>query len=479
MTTRAIASAVAVLLAAGPMLFVRNRVIRRRLLFSLVAIGVAGVLYAGTALVSEGWLAGPNGHRVVGLLLAIAVANSVISLAFNPWFRDGESDRAPSIVQDSLVIAAGLASAAFLFQVSSFNFLTGSAIVAAVVGFALQDTLGNAFAGIALQIERPFRVGHWISVGEWVGLVTEVTWRATKIRTKAGNVVAVPNSVMSGQAITNYSEPVAPTRMQVEVGASYGVPPNDVRRGLLAAARAADHVLSQPAPEALVIDFGASAVTYRVRFWVSDFSRDETAKDAVRTRIFYEFRRRGIEIPWPIQVQYERHEPVADVERACDSYSRSIAGIPVFASLPPDAHRALARSTRQMLFADAEPIVLEGADGGSMFVVMDGSVAVTVGSDRRQVAVIDAPGYFGEMSLLTGEPRTATVLARGDCTVLEIAAEAFRAWVQARPDVIDELALAAGARRRELDDARVAASGAQAVTGTSLQARMRKFFGLT
>ena len=171
MTHIAIAGA-ALALAAIPIVIVRNRAIRRRLLFSVIATAAAVAVHFLAALRPDSWLFGVHGTRIEQLVLVLAVANSVVSLLFNPWYRDGESDRAPAIVQDTLVIGSALVAGVFLFEVSSFNFLTGSAIVAAVVGFALQDTLGNAFAGIAIQVERPFRFGHWIAVGEWSGLVT-------------------------------------------------------------------------------------------------------------------------------------------------------------------------------------------------------------------------------------------------------------------------------------------------------------------
>jgi len=467
--------------AAGFIVAVRNRVIRRRLLFSGGAAVVATLvhwlsIYRPDSLTFD---TTDVGRPLELLVIAIAIANGAVALLFNPWFRDGESDRAPAIVQDTLVIAAGLGTGLVLFHVSSFNFLTGSAIVAAVVGFALQDTLGNAFAGIALQIERPFRVGHWIVVGDWVGVVTEVTWRATRIRTKAGNVVSIPNSVMANQAITNYSEPTAPTRLQLEVGADYGVPPNDVRDALLSAARTANFVLASPAPDVILADFGASAIVYRVRFWVQDFSRDDTAKDAVRTRVYYEFRRRGIEIPWPIQIQYERHEASPDSPRNRERATRAIAAVPVLARLPDDAHAALAASAREVLFADGEVIVREQTPGASMFVVLSGRVAITIGAERKEVATTEAGGYFGEMSLLTGEPRTATVVARGDCALLELQADAFRSYIQAKPEVIDELALAAAHRRKELDDARGTPGAAPSAAATSIRMRMREFFGLS
>ncbi len=132
----------------------------------------------------------------------------------------------------------------------------------------------------------------------------------------------------------------------------------------------------------------------------------------------------------------------------------------------------------EKVFADGEVIVREGDAGGSMFLVCRGKVAITIGQERREVAITEAGGYFGEMSLMTGEPRTATVLARGDCTVLEIGAEAFGAYVKSHPMVIDVLAEAAVMRRRALDESRASGGQAQAARAASLKERMRKFFGM-
>jgi len=478
---RILLAAVLLVGASGLMLVVRNRLIRRRLLFS------AGVA-AGAALVHLVAAWRPDSFLVINdtnyttpfeqLLEVAALTNAVVALVFNPWFKDGESDRTPAIVQDSLVLAIVLGAALPLFEVSSFSFLTGSAIVAAVTGFALQDTLGNAFAGIAIQIERPFRVGHWIGVGDHAGMVTEMTWRATKIRTKAGNLVALPNSQLSSMAVHNYSVPSALTRLQVEVGAGYGVPPNEVKDALLSAVRASEYVLATPSPEILVFDFSASAITYRVRFWIDDFANDERAMSAVRTRIFYAFRRRNIDIPWPIQIEYQREDPVVDVVGRHARFLKGVAGVPVLAGLPEEAHRALASTATELLFADGEIIVRQDDPGASMFLILSGSVVVTLGPEKREVAVIHAGGYFGEMSLLTGDNRAATVAARGDCMVLEITGDAFRDYVQRKPEVIDQLSAAATVRRKELDQARAAVGAPPVPAGASLRDRMREFFGL-
>ena len=465
--------------SVGLMRAVQNHVIRRRLLFSVVLL----VLAIGQHIVilqrPDAEILITHGARIELLCIALAIVNGLITLAFNPWFREQVSDRAPAIVQDTMVLILAAAAAFVVFQVSSFNFLASSAIVAAIVGFALQETLGNAFAGIAIQIEKPFRVGHWITVAGHEGVVSEVTWRATKIRTKAGNLVIVPNSTIAKEAINNYSEPAAPTRLHIIVGCDYAAPPNTVRAALLEAIHQVREVLTVPAPEVLLLDFAASSINYEVRFWVNDFSREEYARDEVRTAVYYELRRRGIEIPYPIQIEYSREETPVDSPKRRERFRQIIAAVPVLSKLPDDAHQALATAATELLFADGEVIVAEGAPGQSMFVVCGGRVAITIGADRREVAVTDTGGYFGEMSLMTGEPRTATVVARGDCTVLEIGADAFRSYVQARPEVIDQLASAATARRRELEHSRAVPTSVATVTSISLAERMRRFFGLT
>ena len=460
---------------AALMLAARDRLTRRRLRFTLLVTLAFFVLHIALAM----WPLAAETHRTLienleAMLLALAITNVVVTLVFNPWLTRHERDRVPSIVQDVLVVGliGGVA-----FSLYGEKVLGASIGAAAALALGLQDQLGNIFAGLAIQIERPFRVGHWIALTNYEGRVVEVTWRATKLRTKAGNLVILPNNVMGREAITNYSEPIAPTREYIEVGATYLAPPTEVRTAMVAAMARVPKVLKHPAADVVVTDFGGSAIVYRARFWIEDFEEDEAIRGEVRVAIYYEFHRRGIEIPWPIQIQYMRREPSVDKAALRADRAEAIAGVGVFATLPIEAHHAIADSAHDRLFANGEVIVHEGEAGRSMFVVRQGRVAVTIGQDQREVAAIDAGGYFGEMSLLTGEPRTATVIARGDCTVLEISGDAFRAFVQSRPDVIDPIADAAMARRRALDESR-AATPTPASEPVSLKRRMRQFFGL-
>lgn len=452
-----------------------NRVIRQRMVFTLLVVAAMVALHFAGDYGLLGTFA--EGRAIEGLLLTLAVINTLVALLFNPWFSDRVLDRAPAIVQDALVLGTFLLAGIFVYQRDVHVFAT-SAIAAAVLGFALQETLGNAFAGLAIQVEKPFRVGHWITVGSYEGTVREVTWRATKIWTKAGNMVILPNSLVAREAINNFSEPLSPTRLHVDIGVGYQVPPNEARAALVAALGQAPRVLTTPPPDPQLWDFAPSALLFRVFFWIDDYAAEEQARDEVRRAIYYELGRRRIEIPYPIQVEYGRQDPPAEPDEArVARVTPLIARVPVLAALFTEGHRALAEDAREQRFGVGEIIVREGEPGDSMFVVCSGEVAVRIGKDR-EVARIRAGGYFGEMSLLTGELRTATVVACAEVVVLEIGAATFKAYITTHPQAIDHLAAAAADRRRELDASRAAGALDPKDSHRSLADRMRRFFGL-
>jgi small-conductance mechanosensitive channel len=410
------------------------------------------------------------------LVFAAAAINFLVYLLINPLRSNRVPDAFPSILQDAIVIAVLVVVATFVFQ---DKLLTTSAVGAVVVGFALQDTLGNAFAGLGIQSEKPFRVGHWIRVGDFEGRVVEVTWRATKMRTKSGNFVIVPNNIIAKEAITNYSEPVVPTRLELDVGASYLSTPADVKAGILEALSQVKRVLQSPPPDALLHSFDGSAITYRTRFWIADYEFDDEARDEVRTAIFYAFARRGIEIPWPIEVGYSRDWPEPDAATKQAERERVLASVDLFARLTDDQRRVIASATAIRMYGDGEAIVRQNDAGQSMFVVCSGRAAVVLEPDRRQVAVIERGGYFGEMSLLTGDPRSASVVAKGDSAVLEIDAELFRVLGAADPQAVEQIGLAAVTRRAELNQVRDAAQAAAAPDApATFLGRMKKFLRL-
>jgi small-conductance mechanosensitive channel/CRP-like cAMP-binding protein len=455
-----------------------NRLVRRKLKLSLLLFGayvvvhlVVGLELAPDAAVDEQLIS------IERLAFAAGLINLAVISFLNPLREDRVPDRYPAILQDFIVIGLLVLVATLVFH---DKLLTTSAVSAVVIGFALQDTLGNAFAGLAIQSERPFNVGHWIRVGDFEGRVAEVTWRATKLRTKAGNFVVVPNNIVSKEAITNYSEPSTQCRVEVEVGASYLASPNTVKSAIAEALANSSRALTMPAPDVVLAAFDSSAINYRVRFWIQDYERDEAARDEVRSAIYYAFARHGIEIPWPIQVQYEKAWEEQDPAAQVHERGRLLGGVDLFAGLSDEARREIAGAIRSRTFGDGESIVRQGEPGESMFIIASGRAVVALEPDRREVATIEGGGYFGEMSLLTGEPRTATVIARGDTVVLEIGADLFRHLGMTSPQAIEQVGVAAAARRVELEKVRAAGTGAAVADAPAgFLSRMRRFLRLT
>lgn len=414
------------------------------------------------------------------LLLTFGVINLLITATINPWRSDRLPDRFPNILQDAIII--GLFGAA-MTVIRPSEFAATTAVGAVVLGLALQDTLGNLFAGLAIQVEKPFSVGHWINVTGQDGKVSEITWRAVRIRTKSGNVVVVPNSVLARETITNYSVPSPQLRLEVEVGVSYDAAPTEVKavvRAALAHEPLIDHSRDI---EVLVSDFGGSAVVYRVRAWVTDFAADETLRDAMRTRIWYAFRRHQIEIPYPVQVQYERELPQPDVAAETARRAAIVRGAAIFSALDAAAITELARVSKPLGYGAREIIVREGDGGDSMFLLSRGEARVTISKDGAtdEVARLGAGAFFGEMSLLTGDPRTATVTAVTDCDLLELSADSFRQIVAANPAIVDVITEAMARRRVELGQHRASLSAAASHAGPDpgIVGRIRAFLGLS
>ena len=451
-----------------------NRHVRGRLMVSAVAFALQALL--GIADVTSAIAAPVRAqlHLIQPLLLGFGGINALVALLINPWRNDRLPERFPTIVQDSIVIAlfAGLATV-----VLEDRIFAATAAGAVVLGLALQDTLGNFFAGVAIQIEKPFSVGHWVRIRDTDGMVSEITWRATKMRTKSGNFFIVPNSVLSKDTIINYSEPTLETRLELEVGVSYEVAPNRVKSTILDAIKDEPLISHVVAPEVLLVDFGESSITYRVRVWTTDFGADDRLKDHIRTAIYYAFHRTGIVIPFPIRTVIMKQE--APASSRADETERALQRVSIFASLPEEQRAQIAAVSHRGVYAAGESIVRQGESGCSMFVLLSGEAAVYIEPGDREVARIPSGGFFGEMSLLTGAPRNATVRTAVDSEVLEITADEFKQFILANPASLDVMGTAVATRQAQLDQAR-AHGPTQSVAEESqgLVDRIRRFFGV-
>jgi CRP-like cAMP-binding protein len=235
--------------------------------------------------------------------------------------------------------------------------------------------------------------------------------------------------------------------------------------------------MSEPPPEVLLVDFADSAMTYRVRVWATDFAADERVRDRVRTRVYYAFRRYDIDFPFPVQVQVPETRGKLDPAIAEHGRATALDNVEILSSLSPSQRGQLAAMSRPLVYGAGETIAREGEPGASMFVLQKGTAAVTLADAHGEVARLRDGAFFGEMSLLTGEGRSATVTAVTDCTLLEIGVDAFRQVVMSDAASVERVAAAVGSRRAELEHHRAtrASVNAEIETPQTFLTRVRQF----
>ena len=349
-----------------------------------------------------------------------------------------------------------------------------SAVLSLVLGFALQDTLGNLFSGLSLQLESPFNVGDFIRVAEKEGRVVQIAWRSTRIETMRREVITIPNSLIAKADVTNYSRGGLPMAIDLEFGASYAAAPNQVKAEVMETLREAPLVLNDPPPWVRVSSFGDSAITYHVRFFISDYAAVPHATDEVLGRLWYRFGRNGIEIPFPQRVLHFRNEEKVKVEPDLELLSN----LPLFKPFPMEEAIGLSRAAVERSFGSGEEIITEGRPGTSFYVVVSGKVSVRAGTPPKEIATLERGAAFGEMSLLTGEPRSATVVALDDCRLLEMGREVFARHLQAHPERLAQLAALIEERKAGLAAAfHATVSGKAPAPGKALD-RLREIFRL-
>lgn len=438
--------------------------LKLRALYHLWALALSALLALVPLHTSGGgemaWRSTLSLAAILTVIVGFALLESLILL--RPW-KPSLGPMMPKLARDVmrllLLVTAVLLVAKLVLDYKLSTVLISSTVLSAVVGLALQDVLKNIFAGVALDLERPFTRGDWLEIEGVSGVnrVLDMSWRSTHLRSKQGVDIYEPNAKMSDSRVINYGSGNRPVALLLEIGLPFTAPPREAESALLAAARSAPGVVGIPQPRVFLASYGDSAMIYQVRVWTKNVHDLNGLRDAVLSRMWYELERRKIVIPFPIRTLYmhqareEEHElEAAEHAQAVALFSR----LDLFSELDPQTVEALAASTEAQAFDDGEVLVEEGDSGDSLFVIAAGKVAISKaqsGGGSVELATLEAGEFFGEMSLLTGEPRSATVAARGVCRVLKLTKSAIAPLVQDDPKVAEALSRALAARRAEAE----------------------------
>ncbi|MDD9904996.1 MAG: mechanosensitive ion channel family protein [Rhodospirillaceae bacterium] len=353
----------------------------------------------------------------------------------------------PKLLKDVLgavyYIIALFMVVAFVFEQPVTGLLATSGVVAVVLGFALQNTLSDVFSGIALNMEHPYRQGDWIRLDTgFEGEVVEINWRATHLRSREDTEIVQPNSGMATARIVNFHYPDRVYAFNVQVRIDYKVPPARVKSTLKAAALACERIKKHPGPIPRILRFDDSFVIYDMKVWVSDFAQHPDHVDELMTSIWEHMRWAGISAAFP-QRDIHIYEEAERDETDSLAVSELLDRVDLFASLEMEEKNALAAKLEQRQVRPGQQIVQQGAEGSSLYVVAEGLMEVRVRFEEdgpeRKVAQVGPGDFFGEMSLLTGAPRSATVITLTDSVIYKIEKMHLEPILQARPPIAESL----------------------------------------
>ena len=388
--------------------------------------------------------------------LIVALVNRYV---WDFYFEKKRQTRIPHFLREVvggiifLIVLLFILSYGYHAEAQLKGLLAGSGVLAIILGFAGQNLFAGIIGGVSIQINRPYKVGDWLQVHERFAEVMEINWRSTRLRTNDNIYLDIPNNEMVSHEIVNLHYPTEVHAMRIRVGVEYKNPPNVVKEALYRAASTADGVLTQPKVKVFLVDFGESACIYEIKYYMGNHSRINEINDAVRTNVWYELKRRGITIPFPIRtLQVQRRAALPGQEEQAEALS-ILRGEALFGCLSDEQLDHLVKQARLSTFGRGEPVIEEGSPGDSMFVLLRGAANVFVSKNGStiQVASLGAGDCFGEMSLLTGEPRSATVRADADCYVMEIGKPVMAEVLRAAPECLVQLSELLAQRKMETE----------------------------
>jgi small-conductance mechanosensitive channel len=370
-------------------------------------------------------------------------------------------------------------------DVNLTSLITTSAVLTAVVGLGAQATLSSFFSGLVLQMEKIFEIGDWIQVGDQIGRVSAISWKSTRIITRDGVSVYLPNSDILAGRVSNYSKPDKHYAVHHTIALEYNAPPNTVRQVIKDVVCRHPKVLANPPMEVRLFQFGDFAITYDIVFWTEDCAAESRTRAAINNDLWYALRRHGINIPFPIRdvslAHIEReHRAKLQVDARKD-VAKMLAGVSMLSRLSELERRQIADQAPVLTFAAGEPIVQQGAEGDSMFIIFSGSCEILKeapgGGPASHVVVLRAGDFFGEMSLLTGERRLASVRAHEDASLIVVSKQLFAEVLTANPETATTLADSLAKRLEGLRTV-TGAPASDSTTSSSLRNRIKAFFGI-
>ena len=439
---------------------------KRKMAGGLIAVVSFGLLYA-----SEGYIIGffdqfTQEHKQyaeygTGIFwwfsLAYFFNQTFHHLIWEGIFAQKNQSIVPSLIRnlfDALMYSLALILVIhFVFEKPATGVIAASSIITFILGISARDSLATVFSGIALSLNENIKKGDFISVNNQSGEIINMDWRTVTILTKTDNHVIVPNHVLANNVVTNFSRPKIQRALEISVLQSYEHSPQRVKDLLLKSALQSLLVLKNPVPQAYVSKYEQEGIRYTLVVYTTELL-DMKVYNEVLSIVWYAFYREGIDWDLDPSTQIIPHLQLSDGKTE-DEIVKHVAILKnkgIFTTLNERELTALIGNAKKGIYGPPEQIVKQGDEGSSLFYIAEGALEVLIDQEdgtKLKVAELRAGDIFGEMALLTGQKRTATVVANTEVAVYEISKEIISPVIEHRREILNDMSLLLAKREVE------------------------------
>ncbi|MCK6605051.1 MAG: mechanosensitive ion channel family protein [Ignavibacteriaceae bacterium] len=414
---------------------------------------------------------------ITGTLLWL-IAGWVINRLINYFLWDGliekiTGQKIPRLIRNVssfiLLILTLSAIMGFIFELPLTGLFATSGVLGLVLGFALQKMIADFFTGIAVNIDKPYIIGDWVIIHNRdysaVGEVMEVNWRTTRLRTEENNYVIIPNSTIGISTLTNYHKKDENSRFEFVLCLDHEVPVERAKRvifGGIYAVLGTHGLLKKPEPEVLLFGISRTGIDYKVRYWIKPWIKNQSSPaksmDLLQQSIAHHLSEAGIAFAYPKSEVYYQPLDKRNLDAGTpEDRVKLLRRIEIFHPLDDEEISLLAGAMQQRFYEKGEYVIRQHEVGQSMYVVFEGCLEVCIkaeDTEKEKVVAKLIPGQFlGEMSMLTGDKRAASVRAETDSVLFEITHLHVKPVFEQRPELLSVLADAVAKRRIQLTEA--------------------------
>ncbi|MGF1477196.1 MAG: mechanosensitive ion channel family protein [Geminicoccaceae bacterium] len=419
------------------------------------------------------------------LVITWLIARAIDLFFWRGYFEQVTKHSSPGLLRGlTYAVLIILGGTLFLWQIGYpvTGVLVSTGVIAAALGFALQNTLADLFAGIAISVERPFQIGDWIQLDDGkLGEVVDIGWRSTRLLSFFNTLYVVPNTKLALGTFENLDEPnriYAPWYM---IKVTPEIDPQLVVMLLKEAVSRSRLVMKDPPPVVRLAD--ATGAPYEYMVWVNypTYMASFRGKESLFREIDRAFREAGLAVSPAMQEMAVSRRPPWDVRPP--TIGHSLRNLELFSVLNDDQIAQIASACIYRNIDVGTVLMTEGEGASSIYIVVVGLVELTVTGRNRKSVVVErlTPGQaFGQLAAMTGEPAIVTATAVAESVVLEVGSDAIKPLVDQQPTLAEAFAAKVAGRIKTVNQARAEHSLRQSgftMTVNEIKNRITRLFG--